>query len=303
MRKLKVFNDRKQATVVGHFFKALTGDERSRAWCVKNSVGLQKAGAEFPDAAGGFLIPEVMDAAIIRVLETVGAFRQGAELRPTSSDAAIRPRRVGGLTANWVSEGQVIPESSFQLDAVEASMKKIAILARASSELFDDSASDLGEFLTREIGYAFASTEDDCGFNADGSSTYRGMSGLGLRLAGTKSAIAAASSHNTFLTLDAIDIANLISGVLGAAIPGSAWYISALGFAQTICRISAVSGGLVARQTDDGTVEATFMGFPVIFSARLPNVSTTLAGLPMLYFGNLAMSFAYRRTASYYCFT
>src|ERR1700730_17598089 len=151
MRELKAYTDLKQAAVAGHFFRALAGDERSRRWCVDRSSGLQKASAELPDGAGGFLVPEVVDAAIIRVLEVVGAFRQGAELRPTTSDAAIRPRRVGGLSASWVSEGRVRPESSFQLDAVEASMKKIAILARASSDLFDDSASDLGEFLTQEI--------------------------------------------------------------------------------------------------------------------------------------------------------
>src|ERR1700687_5237277 len=104
MRRITAFSDRKQAAVVGHFFRSLVGDEKWRAWCVRNSVGLQKAGAEFPDAAGGVLVPEVMDAAILRILEVVGAFRQGAEVRPTTSDAAIRPRRVGGLTATYVSE-------------------------------------------------------------------------------------------------------------------------------------------------------------------------------------------------------
>src|ERR1700694_631904 len=133
MRKMKVFDDRKQAAMVGNFFKALTGDEKSWAWCVRNAISLQKAGAEFPDAAGGFLVPEVMDAAIIRVLEVAGAFRQGAEVRPTTSDAAVRPRRVGGLAATYISEGQTIPESSFLLDAIESSQKKIAIRARASS--------------------------------------------------------------------------------------------------------------------------------------------------------------------------
>jgi HK97 family phage major capsid protein len=145
MRKIRVFDDVKRAENVGHFFRALAGDSVSRAWCVARSIGLQKAGAEFPDAAGGFLTPEDFDAAIIRVLETVGAFRQGAEVRPTTSDAQIKPQRTGGLTANFVAEGAVIPESSFQLDAVETSQKKIAILARASSELFEDSASDLGD--------------------------------------------------------------------------------------------------------------------------------------------------------------
>src|SRR6202049_3409177 len=157
MRKVRAYTDLKQAAVAGHFFKALSGDERSRRWCVDRAIGLQKASSEFPDGAGGFLVPEGVDAAIIRVLETVGAFRQGAEYRPTTSDAAIRPRRVGGLQATYVSEGQVIPESSFQLDAVEVAMKKIAILARASAELFEDSASDLGGFFSREKGGAFAS--------------------------------------------------------------------------------------------------------------------------------------------------
>ena len=61
---------------------------------------------------------------------------------------------------------------------METAQHKLAILARASSELFEDSAPDLGEFLTSEIGYAFATKEDDCGFNGDGTSTYGGMTGL-----------------------------------------------------------------------------------------------------------------------------
>jgi HK97 family phage major capsid protein len=223
-------------------------------------------------------------------LEVVGAFRQGAEVRPTTSDAAIRPRRVGGLTANYVSEGQTIPESSFQLDAVEASMKKIAILARASAELFDDSASDLGKFLTMEIGYAFASAEDDAGFNADGTSTYRGISGLGARLSGMKSAVTAASAHNTYLSLDSTDLANLMAQVMGSAISGSAWYCSATAYGQLFCRLTATAGGLFV--TDDGLagIQANYLGFPIRFSAKLPDIGTTLAGKPMLYFGDLSMS-------------
>jgi len=51
-----------------------------------------------------------------------------------------------------------------------------------------------------------------------------------------------------------------------------------------------VTGGLVARQRADGTIEANYLGFPVRFSGKLPDVPTTLATKPMLYFGNLAMS-------------
>lgn len=279
-----------KAARVGHWLKALLGQDSSKRWCIENQIGLTKASGESGNSTGGFLAPFDMDVAILSVRETVGAFRLGAEVRPTRSDGQVRPRRIGGLTANFVTEGAAIPESSFQLDAISSSQKKFAILARASSELFEDSAADLGAFIASEIGYAFASKEDDCGFNGDGTSAFVGMSGLATKLIGVKSAIAAASTHKTFLTLDSTDIANLMAGVLATAIPGAAWYTSATGYAQTLCRLAAVSGGLTATMRPDGTIAANYLGFPVRFSGKLPDVSTDLSTKPMLYFGNLAMS-------------
>ena len=268
----------------------MTGNEKSREWCIENGVGLTKATSELVNVTGGFLAPLDFDAAIITVRETYGAFRQGAEVRPTRSDGQVRPRWFGGLTANWVAENAAIPESQFQLDAVGSSQKKLGILARGSSELFEDSASDLGEFLTSEVGYAFAQTEDGCGFIGDGTSTYMGISGLGTKLAGLKSSVAAASSHNTFLTLNSTDVASLMAGVMASAIPGAAFYTSVVGYAQTLCRLAAVSGGLTATMRPDGTIAANYLGFPVHFSGKLPDGSSSLSGKPMLFFGDLKMS-------------
>jgi HK97 family phage major capsid protein len=279
-----------RAERVGYFFKALAGQDAAKRWCIENQIGLTKATNESANVTGGFLAPQDFDAAIISVRERMGAFRQGAEIRPTQSDGQVRPRRVGGLTANFVSEGAAIPESSFQLDAVESAQKKLAVLGRASSELFDDDAAGLGEFLTSEIGYAFASTEDDCGFNGDGTSLFRGISGLALKLGGLKSAVVAASGHNTFATLDITDISNLMAGLLATAIPGAAWYTSATGYAQTFCRLAAVSGGLVATMRPDGTIAASYLGFPVRFSGKLPDTQSSLSTKAMLFFGNLGMS-------------
>ncbi|WP_342728874.1 phage major capsid protein [Bradyrhizobium sp. B097] len=279
-----------KAERVGYWAKAIMGDDAARMWCVDHGIGLTKATSGSTNSVGGFLAPQDFDAAIINVREAMGAFRQGAEIRPARSDGQVRPRRSGGLVANFVTEGAPIPESSFQLDVVESAQKKFAILGRASSELFEDSAADLGEFLTSEVGYAFASKEDDCGFNGDGTSAYVGMSGLATKLVGLKSSVAAGTGVNTFLTITATDIANLMAGVIAAAIPGAAWYTSATGYAQTLCRLAAVSGGLVATQRPDGTISANYLGFPVRFSGKLPDVPTSLTGKPMLFFGNLAMS-------------
>jgi HK97 family phage major capsid protein len=279
-----------KAERVGMWFKALLGQDAAKAWCISRGVGLTKATSGSLDSVGGFLAPIDFDAAVISVRETVGAFRQGAEVRPTLSDGQVRPRRTGGLTANFVAEGAAIPESSFTLDAIESAQKKLAILGRASSELFEDAAPDLGEFMASEIGYAFAAKEDDCGFNGDGTSAYSGISGLAAKLVGQKSSVAAAAAHNTFLTIDTTDVTNLMAGVLATAIPGASWYTSATGYAQTICRLAAVSGGLTATMRPDGTIMANYLGFPVKFSGKLSDVSTTLTGKAMLFFGNLAMS-------------
>jgi HK97 family phage major capsid protein len=74
-----------KAELVGHWFKALIGQENSKAWCVEHGVGLTRATSESTNTAGGFLAPQDFDAGIINIRETVGAFRQGAEIRPTRS--------------------------------------------------------------------------------------------------------------------------------------------------------------------------------------------------------------------------
>lgn len=291
--RLKAFTGpdaERRAERVGHWFKAIMGISKSRDWCVEKGIGLIKATNESVNVAGGFLAPVDFDAAIIAVRETVGAYRRGADKRPSGSDSQVRPRRVGGLTANFVAEGASIPESSFQLDAVESSLKKLAILGRASAELFEDSAADLGEFITSEVGYAFAAKEDDCGFNGDGTSAFAGISGLAAKLVGTKSSVAAAAGHNTFATIDATDISNMVAGVLATAIPGAAWYTSATGYAQTLCRLANSGGGYMETRIIDGKLTPCFLGFPVVFSSKLPDVSTSLTGKAMLFFGDLAQS-------------
>jgi hypothetical protein len=90
-----------------------------------------------------------------------------------------------------------------------------------------------------------------------------------------------------FADWDNVDIANLTAQVMASALPGAAWYTSAMGYGQLFCRLAGISGGLVATQRADGTVNASYLGFPIRFSSKLPDVSSTLATKPMLYFGNL----------------
>ncbi len=274
----------------GHFLKALVGVSASRDWMVARGIAIEKAAGEGVNTVGGFLVPEDFDNAVVAIRELVGAFRSGCGCRAAKSGNQVRPRRTGGVTANWVAENAKIPESSFTLDALDASAKKLAILARGSAELFEDSAPDLAEFLAIEIAYAFAATEDDAAFNGDGTSTYAGITGLANKCtSGFKSAVAAASAHNTFIAIDTTDIANLVGAVMGAAIAGARWFVHPKAFA-CFARLSAIGGGLVTRLGPNGELIANYLGFPIEFSAKLLDGSSSMIGKPMIYFGDLSMS-------------
>jgi len=71
-----------RAERVGNWFKALAGQDAAKAWCIENGVGLTKASNESLNVTGGFLAPVDYDAAIIRVVEALGAlFGAGAHER------------------------------------------------------------------------------------------------------------------------------------------------------------------------------------------------------------------------------
>ena len=44
---------------------------------------------------------------------------------------------------------------------------------------------------------------------------------------------------------------------------------------------------MVSNLLPDGSIAASYLGFPIKFSGKLPDASTTLAGKPMLFFGDL----------------
>ena len=164
----------------------------------------------------------------------------------TQSDTINRPRRTGGLTASWTQENAAITSSDAVLDDVSLSLRKLAILVKSSNEIYQDSASDLAQWLTDEASLAFFAIIDDTGFNGDGSATFSGMTGLAHTLTGA-SLVDAESAHDTFAEISALDLGNTIAAVRGAAIQGAKWYCSPQAFGSVFCRLSVTTGGMAVN--------------------------------------------------------
>jgi HK97 family phage major capsid protein len=280
----------------GHWFKAVAGVRRSIDWCIERGVAVRtKALGESVDQAGAFLVPQSFQAAIIRVLEVQSSFQQAAELRVSTSDEAIRPRRTGGVTATWLSENQSLPESSFTLDLVSAVAEKLGVLVRSSTELFyEDSASDLAAFLAAEFGFAISGAIDQAGWSGTGTSADGGSVGVFTRLqsGSFKGAVAAASGHKQLSLIDGSDLAAVVAATNASALPNARWFCSSSVYGSVFVRLANTSGASLVASNGPNGIVASWDGVPIIFSQKLPTANTTddLSGKAILAYGDLSQS-------------
>lgn len=269
---------------------AILGDQKSMTWCGENDVPIVKAAGEGIGSTGGFLVPQDLSAAILDLREAYGAFRRTARIVPMASDNTRVPRRPGGTGAYFTAESAAATQSLANVDAVSLTTKKISSLILLSSEIEEDAApSGIVDYVANEIAWAFGSKEDDCAFNGDGTSAYGGMRGLSQIVLDGNHGIAkvtAASAHNTYGTIDGVDIGALTGAVRASAIPNASWFMSQTCFANTICRLAA-SGGYLEMRVVDGVNTTFYLGFPIVLSPKLPLVTTTLSGKVMMAFGDM----------------
>jgi HK97 family phage major capsid protein len=277
-----------QAYTVGMWFKATVLDNaEAKEWCKSRGVPIQKAQGEGVDSAGGFLVPEELMASIIVLREQFGVFRQECQVVPMGSDTLNWPRRTGGLTAFFTGENQSATESTAAWDGVNLTAKKAAVLTRMSTEIEQDAVVAIADWLVGEMAYAFASKEDDCGFNGDGTSAYGGMRGFTqLLIDSSHGGGVYQASSATWNALVVKDLTSLIGLLPQYAIAGAKWYMSQQAFYTMVATILAGAGGNRLDVLAMG-LEKRLLGFNVSVAQKLP-IATPGSGKIMIAFGDLS---------------
>jgi HK97 family phage major capsid protein len=272
---------------------ALFGDVKATDWCRQNGVGVRSALAGGVATAGGVLVPEELESAIIDLREQYGVFRRSCRVTPMGSDTKIVPRRTGGLTAYYVGENTAGTESDASWDNVSLVAKKLMILTRMSSEINEDAVIDLADTMAQEIAYGFALKEDTVGFTGTGIGTDGGITGVLVKAIDGNHGMAvveAGAAIDTLPEITANDLINLMSVIPTYAKAGSAWYCSPTA-EEVVFNAIKVAGGGNTRDILSGLDQPRFLGYPIISSDILPdNVSTVYNDEVMLGFGNLGLA-------------
>lgn len=268
----------------GRFLMAVIGNhEPSKAWLADH--GIKMAHSSDDNSKGGYLVPEVLENALIDLKEEFGMFRRYAMNWPMSSDVSLVPRRVSGFTTHFVGQNDPIPTSTTELDQVRLEAKKLAALTKFSSELQEDAIISVADFYAREFAYALAVKEDQCGFLGDGTSTYGGI--VGVENALNAGSIKIATGITTAATLVLANFEAVVAAL--PEFPGiqPAWYVHKAIYHTTMGRLQVAAGGNTVSDLASGP-QREFLGYPVRFIQTLP--SAAAADVKVAYFGDLAMA-------------
>lgn len=267
--------------------------ERASKWLLERGIDVvTRAQNEGSSPAGGYLVIPAFERAIIDLREMYGTFRRHVGVTPMASDTQSQPIRTTGLTAYWVNEAAQITESEKTWGQVMLTAKKLAALARFSSELNEDAIISIADDLAREMAYAFAVSEDAAGWNGDGTSTYGGITGVRTKIitaSHTASVYTPASGLDTFAEITKGDLEGVM-GMLPKYVSNPRWYVSQVGWVNMLMRIATAAGGVTATEMANGIRTPSYMGYPVEIDQTLPKVLTDLSDVAMAFFGDLSLA-------------
>jgi hypothetical protein len=249
---------------------------------------------EGTNTQGGYLVFDELETAIIRLVEEYGIARRLMKTVPMMSETKVQNRRTGGLTAYFVGEGEQIGTSVGSWDQIKLIAKKLATIAVGSNELQSDAIISIVDDIVREIALAFATKEDICGFQGDGSSTFGGITGIVQRISdingiddGGGLVLATGATWASITDADLMKVVGQVPQFPGLM---PEWTCSKPFFFQVMAVLTRAAGGVSTAEMG-GVTRQVYGGYAVNFTsgtAVMP-VVTGNSQIPLL-FGDIRMA-------------
>lgn len=253
---------------------------------------------------GGVFVLEEIDPDLVRLVEEYSVMRRTARISVMTSDTKKRRRRTGGNTAYFTGEGGAGTHSKATYDWINLVAKDLMGLTTLTEDLSEDAVLSIADILAKELGYAIATKEDDCGFNGNGTSTYGGIVGVLAKIKGLSSTLANIAG----LTIGAgdewsdITLAEL-EPVLGnlpvyADTPQVRWYCHKVFWATVLVKLQNAAGGTPGSEIaaiPGGGRTHMFLGYPVEFVQIMPKTDAVSQVCLLLGDMSLAVDFGDRR--------
>lgn len=249
----------------------------------KQDYGFFKAAdpmVEGTDASGGYLVPAITRAEILRLIPTFGQARSVFRTIPMGkTDTLNIPKKTGGSTASVVSEGSAITAHKPTLGLVTLAAKKLGDIVVVSNELLEDANVAIYNYLLEIMAEALGQKEDSEFFAGDGTNftgLFNGSHTFGVE--GTVS---------SYTAIDRDDLLGCVYGIDQRYLQGASWLMNRLVFSE-ILGLADSNGRPLVNDAFAGE-PATLLGFPVKKIEAAPYTGSS--GQPIVLFGNFSNSY------------
>jgi HK97 family phage major capsid protein len=285
--ELAQLRGRMDAQAVAAARPALSGATAQRSAFVDDYLrkGLEtgvelKALAGTSDAAGGYAVPEELDARIDGTLTAISPIRAIANVVKVGSAGYRKLVTTGGTPSGWVSEVAGRPETETPLfREIAPPSGELYANPAASQAMLDDAAFDVEGWLTGEIATEFARAEGAAFVLGSGIDRPKGfltapisMSFDGVRPFGTLQYVTSGAAGGFAATAPQDRLVDLVQALRPPYRQGAVFVMNSATAAR-IRKFKTSDGaflwqpGLVAGQPD------TLLGYPVVEAEDMPDVA------------------------------
>ena len=232
------------------------------------------------EAAGGYAVPEEIDAQIDRALTSISPIRAIANVVKVGSAGYRKLVATGGTPSGWVSEDAARPETDTPAFAeIAPPFGELYANPAASQTMLDDAAFDVESWLASEIATEFARAEGAAFVSGSGVNRPKGFLAAptsaaadGVRPFGTLQFVASGAAGGFAASNPQDRLIDLVQALRPPYRQGAVFVMNSATAAR-IRKLKTADGaflwqpGLVAGQPD------TLLGYPVVEAEDMPDIA------------------------------
>lgn len=245
------------------------------------------------DAAGGYLVPEEVQAAIVRIAETVGLVARDATRFPMSGDSLDVPRYTGeALQGEYVGEDEEGDETTVTFGDARLDTETWMLIIRAGNTLLADATVDVADWILSMAAEGLAYRLDREGFVGG---TFTGSPFVGILGSADVTTHTMATGSTQFDDFSTAEASDVIAAVKTSALNDAAFYFHRTVWAKI--RSRSTSGVFEFQQTNmlsslrrENGIQPVgeILGYPVYTTDVLPANSATAISTKFGVFGSLS---------------
>jgi HK97 family phage major capsid protein len=249
-----------------------------------------KAMSGASDAAGGYAVPEELDARIEKTLTAISPIRAIANVVRVGSAGYRKLVTTGGTPSGWVAETAGRPETATPVfEEIAPPFGELYANPAASQAMLDDAAFDVEAWLGQEIATEFARAEGAAFVNGNGTNRPKGFLAAansaavdGVRPFGTLQFLSTGVAGGFPASAPQDRLIDLVQALRSPYRQGAVFVMNSA-TASSIRKFKTADGaflwqpGLVSGRPD------TLLGYPVIEAEDMPDIAANALGVA---FGN-----------------